>query len=231
MNTLFRLPALEPSWTMRLKLMALALMLIDHVHLVFFQRPIEWLYWLSRLVFPIFVLIIAQNLEHHRASPGRYIVKLIAFGVVAQPFYWLCFGVMQLNVLFTLASSIAVWWLLAWLEARRVHALLRLGLAILLASCAHWLEFGWAGLLALPIIAALFRRGSSWDWLAAFILAFGIVNFEEPWIMPLLAVGAWALFSRYPGETRVKPNHSCKYSFYAFYPLHLALLALTQYFI
>ena len=208
-----------------LKILALVLMLSDHIHYVFFNRSLEWLYWLSRLVFPLFALIAAQNLELHRASPRRYISRLLMYGIVAQPFYWLCFHAPQLNVLFTLASSIGVWWLLRALKARGFHSVLRLGLALLIAASLPFLEFGWAGVLAVPIYAGLMRRGAWWDWLGALTLAFGIVGFTSPWIMPLVALGLWTLASKLPARSSRKPSGWIQHAAYAFYPLHLAVIA------
>ena len=106
----YPLPPISSFAANAFKVVALALMLSDHVHYVFFNRQLEWLYWLSRLVFPIFALIAAQNLEHHRANPKRYISRLLLYGVIAQPFYYWSFGFAQFNVLFTLAVSVGAWW-------------------------------------------------------------------------------------------------------------------------
>jgi TraX protein len=225
---LYEITSLSARTTGQLKTLALVLMLADHIHLVFFDRQLEWLYWLSRLVFPIFALIVAQNLELHRASPRRYISRLLVYGIVAQPFYWLCFHVQQLNVLFTLASSISAWWILETLKARGIHSALRLGLALLIAASLPFLEFGWAGVLAVPVFAALMRRGVWWDWLAALVLAFGIVNFGVPWVMPLVALTLWGLASRFGRGIERQPAAWLKHAFYGFYPAHLAAIAIAS---
>ena len=211
-----------------LKLIAFGLMIADHVHYVFFNRNLEWLYWLSRLVFPIFALVVAQNLEHHRANPRRYTLRLIVYGIIAQPFYWLCFHIQQLNVMFTLASGIAVWWLLEISKTRKTHRLVRYGLAVVIAACLPLFEFGWAGVLAVPVFAALMRRGAWWDWLSNFVLAFGIVGFGAPWVMPLMALGLWLLASRLPECSSHKPSRWSQHMAYGFYPFHLAVIAFVS---
>ena len=230
-------PIFVPAWRLlqvsaraqhALKLLALTLMVADHVHLVFFHRQLVWLYWLSRLVFPIFALIVAQNLEYHRANPKRYILRLIAYGIIAQPFYLACFHVAQLNVMFTLASSIAVCKALRALRTRGIHSLLRYGLALLTALSLPCLEFGLAGVLAVPVFAALIRRGASWDWLAAFILAFGIVGFTEPWLVPLAAIVLWVIASKLPDRARSRSALWTQHAAYVFYPLHLAIIVLVS---
>jgi TraX protein len=207
-----------------LKILAVCVMLADHIHLVFFQRQLEWLYWLSRIVFPLFALITAHHLEHHRADPKRYISRLVVYGGIAQPFYLMAFAVPQPNVLFTLASSIGVWWLLAFLKARGVHLLLRYGLVLSIASSLPFLEFGWAGVLAVPVYAALLRRGAWWDWLAVFALAFGIVGFTSPWVMPMVAVGLWMFASRLSSHESKKPSRFLQHAAYVFFPFHLAVI-------
>jgi TraX protein len=224
-NLMCQLPIVGPRAQQFLKMLALTLMLADHLHYGFFNRKLEWLYWLSRLVFPIFALIVAQNLEHHRADPRRYILRLVIYGIIAQPFYFVCFHVAQLNVMFTLASSIAVWWLLEVSRVRKVHGFVRYGLAVVIAACLPFLEFSWAGVLAVPVFAALMRRGAWWDWLSSFVLAFGIVGFGAPWVMPLLALGLWMLTSRLPERSSRKPSRWSQHMAYGFYPLHLAVIA------
>ena len=218
------------SQTVRaLKFLALALMLSDHVHYVFFDRQLGWLYWLSRLVFPLFALIAAQNLELHRANPKRYLSRLLLYGLIAQPFYYWSFGFAQLNVLFTLAVSVGAWWWLEVTRARGLDGVMRYAPVLLVAVSAVFLEFNWAGVLAVPIYAALMRRGAWWDWLAALVLSFGIVRFTEPWIVPMVALALWMLGSRFPAnlsQTR-KPQRWVQHAAYAFYPLHLAVIALV----
>ena len=221
---------LPASQTVRaLKFLALALMLSDHVHYVFFNRSLEWLYWLSRLVFPLFALIAAQNVELHRANPKRYIFRLLLYGLIAQPFYYWSFGVNQLNVLFTLAVSVGAWWWLEVTRTQKTNIAIRYAPVLLVALSAVLLEFNWAGVLAVPIYAALMRRGAWWDWLAALVLSFGIVRFTEPWIMPMVALALWILGSTFPAvpsQTR-KPQRWVQHAAYAFYPLHLAVIALV----
>ncbi len=211
-----------------LKMFALGLMLADHIHLVFFHRQLEWLYWLSRLVFPILALIVAQNLERHRANPKRYISRLVLYGILAQPVYMICFQTTQMNVLFTLAASIALHWILEALKARGLIWQLRWGLALFLASSLPMLEFGWAGVLAVPVFIALMRRGARWDWVFAFVLAFGIVKFTVPWVMPLAAIALWVFLSRFKDAQVLNQPRWTQHGFYLFYPLHLGLILIFR---
>jgi TraX protein len=224
----WRLPSVSGRSASFLKWLALSLMVMDHVHFVFFARGVEPLYWLSRLVFPIYALLVAQHLEVHGANPKRYILRLLAYGVVAQPVYFLCFGVPQLNVLFTLASSIAAWWVLQVLKARGWDRMWRYALVAFVAVCLINLEFWFAGVLAVPVFAALLRRGAWWAWLLVPGLAWSIVGFGAPWMMPILAIALWVFAARASGNggSRGKPGWWVQHFFYAVYPLHLAVIAL-----
>ncbi len=223
-----RLSLVGARWQNRFKLLALVLMLTDHIHYVFFSRQLGGVYWLSRLVFPIFALIVAQNLEYHHADPRRYMTRLLLYGMVAQPFYVVCFHAAQLNVMLTLASSIGVYTAMQTLKAREVFWAWRWGLALLVAASMAFLEFGWAGVLVVPVFAALMRRGAWWDWLAALVLAFGIVNLGAPWVMPLVALGLWGLASRFGRGDERRPATWLKHAFYGFYPVHLAIIAIVS---
>ncbi|NJK43085.1 MAG: hypothetical protein HC933_01410 [Pleurocapsa sp. SU_196_0] len=226
----WRLPSVSGRSASLLKWVALGLMVMDHVHFVFFARAVEPLYWLSRLVFPIYTLLVAQHLEVHGANPKRYILRLLAYGVVAQPVYMLCFQTAQLNVLFTLASSIAAWWVLNSLKARGWEPAWRYAPIAFVAVCLINLEFWFAGVLAVPIFAALMRRGAWWDWLLVPFLAWGIVGFGAPWVVPLVAIAVWIVMARGSsrGASRGKPRWWVQHFFYAVYPLHLAVIALLS---
>jgi TraX protein len=228
-NTSWVLPSVSARSALSLKWLALSLMVMDHVHFVFFGRNFEALYWLSRLVFPIYTLLIAQHLERHGANPKRYMLRLCLYGVIAQPAYMLCFGHPQLNVLFTLALSVGAWWALKSLKARRWELAWRYALVGFVAVCLINLEFWFAGVLAVPIFAALMRRGSWLDWLLVPLLAWGVVGFGAPWIVPLMAIALWIFAARAvpKAEKLGKPNVWAKHAFYAAYPFHLTLIAVA----
>jgi TraX protein len=227
-NLSWILPSVSERSALFLKVLALALMVMDHVHFVFFERSVEPLYWLPRLVFPLYALLIAQHLERHQADPRRYILRLCLYGAIAQPAYMLCFGQPQLNVLFTLALSVGVWWVLKNLKARGWESAWRYALVGFVAVCFVNLEFWFAGVLAVPVFAALMRRGSWSDWLLVPPLAWGIVGFGAPWIMPILAITVWVVLARESpvSSNRSKPNGWMKHLFYMAYPLHLTIIAL-----
>jgi TraX protein len=221
----FRLPFIEPRVQNVLKLAALTLMLADHVHLVFFDRSLVWLYWLTRLVFPMFMLLAAHNLERYHARPGKYILQLLCFGLLAQPFYFVSFGHNQLNVMFTIAAGVALYAVLKWSKTR-VHWALRLVGLMGLILVPFPIDGGWYGVMSIPMFAALMRRGAWWDWLLAVFVLVSIVAGATPWFVPLSVLVIWVLAARVPsGTTTPKPSHWAKLASYGFYPAHLAVIA------
>jgi peptidoglycan/LPS O-acetylase OafA/YrhL len=99
------------------------------------------------------------------------------------------------------------------------------GFAVESAACLPFLEFGWTGVLAVPVFAALTRRGA---WLSSFVLAFGMVGFGSPLVMPMMALGLWTLASRLSGCSSRKPSRWSQRMAYGFYPLHLAVIAFVS---
>ncbi|MEO0407188.1 MAG: TraX family protein, partial [Cyanobacteria bacterium P01_A01_bin.135] len=83
-----------------IKGLAAALMVVDHVGVVFFPGTPLFRY-LGRLSFPLFCWLLAQG-ERRTRDVYRYGLRLLAFGLLSQPPYSALFGGFQLNVLFTL---------------------------------------------------------------------------------------------------------------------------------
>jgi TraX protein len=221
----FRLPFIEPRVQNVLKLAALTLMLADHVHLVFFDRSLVWLYWLTRLVFPTFMLLAAHNLERYHARPGKYILQALGFGLLAQPFYFVSFGYYQLNVMFTIAAGVALYAVLKWSKTR-VHWALRLVGLIALLFLPFPVDGGWYGAMSIPIFAALMRRGAWWDWLLAGFVLVSIVLGTTPWFVPVSVLVVWMCAARVPASAATpKPSRWAKLVSYGFYPAHLAVIA------
>ena len=70
----------------KLKIIALAAMVIDHIGAAFPQyTPLEFRV-IGRLTFPIFVYLLAEGFRHTR-NPKKFLLRLLAFAVVSEPFY------------------------------------------------------------------------------------------------------------------------------------------------
>lgn len=247
----------------QLKWIAISTMLLDHIGLVYRQQIYGWiqglfgvrwpetfyvfavLFLFGRIAFPLFAFQVAEGVRHTR-SPGRYMVRLLMFGVLAEiPFRWmvgLATGVSSrsyfTNVMFTL--------FLAVLACVSCRGLLKRGLpqfAGLLPACALALLADWLGTdygaMGVLLVLALYLTDDPKRRLAVVAL-WSFINYGmaliDPgtylvfdWfkvLVPLLYFG-YALLSlpllfAYNGQKGRGP----KYFYYLFYPVHLWLLML-----
>lgn len=175
-------------------------MVLDHV--AFLVDPGGPLRLPGRLVFGGFLVLLVLNLGRG-AGTGKYLLRLLAFGALAQGGYALLFGshpLWPLNSLFALLSGVV---------AVRVSPWLGGGLGLLTefplaGMAAYALGRGWVG------AAALLQGGSSllWGWspLAAGLSALSIPLWlallrgarqgrRGPWWIPyaFYAAHLWAL--------------------------------------
>jgi TraX protein len=221
----WRLPPIHTQTQQWLKVIATLLMVADHVHLVFFERSETWLFWVTRLVFPMFMLLAAYNLEQHQAKGGRYLVSLVLFGSLAQPFYMSALGLSNLNVMFTLAVGVVVHQALTLTRGKVPTAIQLLAVLGLVFVPFGWLEGGWAGVLLIPAFANLFRRGAWWDWVVGLGVCAGIPTGAAPWWLIPSVLLVWCIAANFKLKTpESKPSRWVGLALYAVYPLHLGLI-------
>lgn len=90
--------------TFQIKFLAAILMVVDHVGVLFFPKVLAFRY-LGRLSFPLFAWAIGQG-EKHTKNFNVYLIKLIVWGIISQPIYYLVFRSLSLNILITLALGL-----------------------------------------------------------------------------------------------------------------------------
>lgn len=196
-----------------LKWLALVLMTLDHVNKVLLGNAYAWIGDVSRVVFPIFAIVLAYNLVSHSDSDAvrRSMVRTLATAVIVQPAYGFAFGgeVLPLNVLFTLVAGCYV-----ATEPNRVVGLV----VALVAGC--FVDYAWWGIGVVVAAAYFFRSGgrvlAGIALLAAVSsLAFVNGNFYGLFAFPSVAVlGAWTI--RVP---------RWRWTFLGYYVVHVAVLA------
>lgn len=196
-----------------LKWFALVLMLGDHVNTALFNRELPVIFELARVVFPIFAVIFAYNLQRPGIDHQVVLTRLLIFAVISQPFHAYAFGHwIPLNVLFTLAAGAGVMLALDTKQYLLAFALFFgaglfvdysfPGIALVMAASMYYRDRNAAtGLGVLLCIAAL-------AWINGNYWALASIP-----IMKLAMQGRWKL-KRHPR------------AFYLLYPAHLALIAL-----
>lgn len=217
-----------------LKLIAIASMLIDHIGGAFFPE-VGIFRWIGRLAFPIFCYCLTVGLLYTR-SVKKYLLRLGIFALVSQPFYILAFhpvdqfaeNLTNWNIFFTLFLSLLAmaglkerkWWLFAlalftvsWWNFDYSGTGIQLMLIFYL--CRKHPKVG-AGLYALSYLPAL------WTGWPEDPLCLMVGSCCIDWtIFALLAMPL--IFCRTNSHFKVN-----RWFFYAFYPVHLALIALIQ---
>lgn len=223
----------------QLKLLALVLMLGDHIHYLFLfhdPQPPAWLTWLGRLSAPIFVFLMAESF-HHTHNRAAYRDRLLWGAVV------MIFGTVGLHALYPRPDGL--------LLANNIFLTLGWGV-LLLEKLSVYLErqrpldsFYFAVLL---LIGCLFTEGGM--LLLPLTLLFYVFRTKPKWLITgylLLCLsmipGSWPFFSADPHNNvqwmmlfalpffflyNGKRGPHCRWLFYIFYPLHLWLLYLIS---
>lgn len=223
---------LEPNKFARngaqLKTIAMITMLIDHMAVVFIERPFpyvtdlqtfDWLTMLDvtgrligRLAFPIFAFFIAVGFFHTR-DIGKYAGRLALFAVLSElPFDHAMFGRWNWgyqNIFFTLLIGLLMLHLVTQAKQKWLKAVYFL----LAVAVAHFLrvDYGWFGVVAIGAMALLYRDPKRYSVPVAILFLYQYT-----------AAAAIPLIRQYDGS-RGKQN---RWLMYAFYPLHLAILYL-----
>lgn len=234
-----------------LKIIALFSMLIDHVGAVVVTRMIQcqmgglWLsdvYWLmrciGRMAFPIYCFLLVEGYNHTK-NKGKYAMRLFLFAIISEIPFDLALNqkVLEMqhsNVFFTLligllvlilldwvndmnkidkSSSTFTWLAMTFLKCVSLMAVITIGMII--AEFVLKTDYGAAGVGCIVIIY-LMRSFKEIAFAGGIVLLGLLVSGIEFWALLMLIP-----ISMYNG----KRGLSVKYLFYAFYPLHLLVLA------
>lgn len=201
-----------------LKWLALIMMTIDHINAAFYHWKVEWMFDVGRLVMPTFGFILAYNLCREGAMERgvhiRTMTRLAIFGVIASPAYAYIHGIEVINILFTLLLFTFITFCI-----EKKHAAWTVLGVISFVVCSAFVEFWWFGVfycLAAWMVCKKVSVISLTMWLIGGI---GLFIPNQNWwallAMPLLIGGMFIKVRLYRD----------KYLFYAYYPLHLSILA------
>lgn len=219
-----------------LKLIAILSMLVDHIGAALFPE-LTWMRCIGRLAFPIFCYCMIVGLLYTK-NVKRYLLRLGIFALVSQPFYILAFHphdfwgqLTNWNIFFTLFLSLLAmwgfhrrrWWLFAlcffalswWNFDYSSNGII---LMLIFYCCRNKPLLG----VALYVLNYLPTLLWGADLTSPFTFMLGNFAFNGTFCAVLAAP---LLFLRWP-----KPElHIPKWFFYAFYPAHLALIAVIQF--
>lgn len=197
-------------------------------------RNLYWaLRYIGRLSFPIYCFLLVEGLFHTR-DIKKYLVRLLLFGLISEPFFDLGFHSSWINwehqnVFFTLFLGLLAIWAVEMLARRNFSArspLLQdlgiLGAAAVAAACAAAAKYGrtdYGGGGVLVILCMYLCR--RWELCRAGTAGAAMLSAGK---VEMAGWPAFLLFHFYNGQRGRQP----KYFFYLFYPCHLALLCLIR---
>lgn len=224
-----------------LKLIACALMLIDHVGILLFPRDIIFRV-IGRLAFPIFAFMIAEGARYTK-NKLRYFLTILAEGLIIQVVYYVAMRDTSLSIFITFALAIPVIYALdlakrALLSESRSLVRVTLTLALFVALVVgarvfcHFfdVDYGFYGVMT-PVFASLFMLPPNapecirrFDTIPVHVAACGVALFLLSGMgtgvqaYSLLALPLLLLYSGRRGKMRLK------YFFYVFYPAHMVAI-------
>ncbi len=216
-----------------LKIIAIVTMLIDHIGNILYP-DLLFLQIIGRLSFPIFAYLVVLGVESTK-KPIKYMVTLLLFALISQVPYFLAFGIQpfeRLDVLFSLLLSAVT---IYFYNKRSSIAFVPLLLSLILPTeGSYYVVLTAVGMKLLketPKIGALI--------LFALNIQFLLLSSDLHTQIQILSLFAIPLVflhikNKLTKEILIQENSLAyslrKYTFYIFYPLHLALIFLIKLF-
>ncbi len=208
-----------------LKIIACLTMLADHIGVVL--APHMALRLIGRLSFPIFCFLLVEGF-HHTRSPGRYALRLLLGGLLAElPFDLVFYGGIHCQHQNVMLTLLIAFFTLCWME--KTDSMLPLVAGVLAAELLRG-DYGGTGVV-LVWLFSLFREnrrylpvlvlgmGACFFWMdSGTIRLFGL---EFP--LQIFGLGSLLPILCYSGEKRTNAP-VLQWSFYLFYPAHLIAL-------
>jgi len=234
--------------SMSLHLMAMLFMLCDHLWATVVPGN-DWLTCVGRLAFPIFAFMIVEGYFHTR-NLKKYVGRLLLFAVISEIPFNLVMGSrifysIHQNVLWTFLIAILCIYLneRAKTKGGMVRRVLMGCVTIILAfvlGLVGFVDYNYAGVF-MVLVFYFFRGRRWWHFLGQFLLlwyinvemlsgfAYEVVLFGETHFIVRQGFALFALIPiwLYKGKQGLH-NKALQYFNYAFYPVHLLVLALVR---
>lgn len=238
----------------QLKLIAIIAMTVDHIAWAMFDGypsallPLV-MHIIGRLTCPIMCYFIAEG-YHYTKNINKYTFRLFAFAFVSHfayifasndfvdfksfiPFYYGNF-LNQTSVMWSLAWGLVM---LRIADSKRIKSIYKVLLVILI--CIITLPSDWSCIAALCIMAIGTNRGDfrkQMSWMIFYVALYSLVYFfaidKAYGILQMGVVLSIPVIAMYNGKRGRNPkiNKFMKWFFYIFYPLHLFVIGLINYF-
>ncbi len=198
-----------------LKLIAISVMLIDHIGMVFFPS-IPILRCIGRLAFPLFFYCTffgyfkTKNLK-------KYILRLFILALISEPIYMLAFNRYELNVCFCLIFELIFIYLLD--NKKYIEYILFLTISLLFVPITSYLL---PTLFLVPLF--YYTKNTKWLFSISYILFYILLIFTGYSPMYLYCIFSLLLIL-INDKNNIKINNKI---FYIFYPLHILIINLIK---
>lgn len=238
----------------QLKLIAIIAMTVDHIAWAMFDGypsallPLV-MHIIGRLTCPIMCYFIAEG-YHYTRNINKYTFRLFAFAFVSHfayifasndfvdfksfiPFYYGNF-LNQTSVMWSLAWGLVM---LRIADSKRIKSIYKVLLVILI--CIITLPSDWSCIAALCIMAIGTNRGDfrkQMSWMIFYVVLYSLVYFfaidKAYGVLQMGVVFSIPVIAMYNGKRGKNPkiNKFMKWFFYIFYPVHLFVIGLINYF-
>lgn len=238
----------------QLKLIAIIAMTVDHIAWAMFDGypsallPLV-MHIIGRLTCPIMCYFIAEG-YHYTRNINKYTFRLFAFAFVSHfayifasndfvdfksfiPFYYGNF-LNQTSVMWSLAWGLVM---LRIADSKNIKSIYKVLLVILI--CIITLPSDWSCIAALCIMAIGTNRGDfrkQMSWMIFYVALYSLVYFfaidKVYGVLQMGVVLSIPVIAMYNGKRGKNPkiNKFMKWFFYIFYPAHLFVIGLINYF-
>ena len=211
-----------------IKLIAILIMLMDHITITFFPEKTIFIK-IGEIAFPLFAFLIAEGF-HYTKDRKKYFMNLFGFALLSEG----CFDLglygkinwLHQNVLFTM--SIAVLLLISYEKIKtckkftndiKIALICAVFSISLLISLIMFTDHTLYGVILIFIYYILRDKP-----LIKFPLAAILLFIVFPYKYALISIPILLLYNG-------KRGYNIKYFFYAFYPVHLSILAIIRLFV
>lgn len=209
-----------------LKLIAIITMLIDHIGYILYPE-IEWLRWIGRIAFPIFVFQLVEGYKK-TSDLKKYFMRLLFFAFISEipfdlaffgePFFW-----EYQNVYFELVLCLLSLVLLD--KTNEASTLVRWVsiFSVCIASILLRADYNTFGIL-LAVLFYLYK-----DNFVIYALGMCVFSYVFNNTMQLFCLFSLPFIMMYNENIRsTKLSKPVQFMFYAFYPLHIFILYVVK---
>lgn len=211
----------------RLKMIAFASMVVDHVGYVFFPE-MGFMRIIGRLAFPIFAFLVAEGV-YRTKDLKKYLLRMLGAAIVTEvifdlAFYGQWFHIGHQNVMFTFSLVIAGYMLMEKLSHNQKDLKWLVAFGVAFLGSMLRVDHGMFGIMIVMVFILMRDQKYYKFLLAALIMVSYTLLGSQYYAFSALAIPLLYLYDNRQGIR-------AKYLFYVLYPGHLLVIFLIQVFL